>query len=315
MKYLFTDFYALSACGGKQSANFADILREMSWSMMYPVEYACLSAALAALEAGGFVTISLENGYLTSNTAVTLTERGKAALAISWTAKLTKKGTNAANRRKLAAFCAMERPHVSAFPVRGETFADVYAELCQEYGEMRLFSIRNEDGGGYTLTLHRVFSACMDESDDSDIPESGTVAVTTSAEDLQRTLHDLCDTALALTDSRQMRKVALIGGGQGYVLTVGEMFSDKMNQSVLRLTVAPILYNRQRFVGKRDSDLDYAQCGAPIITLTFESRYEFCGLVLAGLSMRPDLQDAALTAKIALLYEQLKRMHESEGLP
>ena len=66
----------------------------------------------------------------------------------------------------------------------------------------------------------------------------------------------LCDTLLEYCEHGGHRKCCLYAAGApAYVATVSR------NEGSTRLNIAKILFNRQRFIGKRDGDLDYAQCG------------------------------------------------------
>ena len=69
-------------------------------------------------------------------------------------------------------------------------------------------------------------------------------------------LCDLCYTFLEYFEEGGHRKCCLYAdGAPAYVATVSR------NEGSTRLNIAKILYNRQRFIGKKDGDLDYAQCG------------------------------------------------------
>ena len=56
-------------------------------------------------------------------------------------------------------------------------------------------------------------------------------------------------------DGRHHKCCLYADGAPAYVATVSR------NEGSTRLNIAKILYNRQRFIGKRDGNLDYAQCG------------------------------------------------------
>ncbi len=285
MNYFFTDFYALSAIKPKNPATAEDILAAMSVAMNYPVELPCLASALSALAADGYITV--EGSLITASTRVTLSDKGEAALAVGGMAKLFKKARYAAEHRNRKAFCALPRPSAKPLDCDAESFATTLARLQRDYGDMRLWQIGADGTGVYTVSFCRPFTEEDGESD-PDAAVSDGCAVTVDLSTLQRTVGDLLDTAVLLTESKRSRKVCLSGQGRAYVLTFAYV-TDETGEPVLRLSASPILFNRQRFIGKRDSDLDYAQCGDNVLTATFYNAPEVAGLLLAGAVMHPTL--------------------------
>ena len=69
-------------------------------------------------------------------------------------------------------------------------------------------------------------------------------------------------------DGRHHKCCLYAEGAPAYVATIGR------NDGATRLHIEKILFNRQRFIGKRDGDLDYAQCGDSIYDRTDASTTE-----------------------------------------
>jgi len=73
------------------------------------------------------------------------------------------------------------------------------------------------------------------------------------------------------------------------------------------MTVAQIRFNRQRFYGKRDSDLDYAQCGSPLITTEMGGAKEFAGRLLPGAVALPARLSREDRDRIEAIHAILKK--------
>ena len=63
-------------------------------------------------------------------------------------------------------------------------------------------------------------------------------------------------------DGRHHKCCLYADGAPAYVATVS------INNESTRLSISKILFNRQRFIGKCDGDLDYAQCGDSVFDRT-----------------------------------------------
>jgi hypothetical protein len=75
-----------------------------------------------------------------------------------------------------------------------------------------------------------------------------------------------------------------------------------------RMTVSKIRFNRQRFVGKRDSDLDYAQCGDPIFVHEMGCVADFCLFgVLYSAVLYPKLLGEDDFDRVSVIYRNCVR--------
>ena len=92
-----------------------------------------------------------------------------------------------------------------------------------------------------------------------------------------------------VTESPRARKVALHGADRSLLISLANA-ANEQGLVTFRMTVSQIRFNRQRFVGKRDSDLDYAQCGDPIFIHEMSSAQGFSLYdVFHSMLARPDL--------------------------
>ena len=73
------------------------------------------------------------------------------------------------------------------------------------------------------------------------------------------------------------------------------------------MTVSKIRFNRQRFYGKRDSDLDYAQCGDPIFIHEMASAEGFAFIdVMKSVLARPALLTQDDFDKLSVIHQKTR---------
>ena len=265
MKYLFSDFYFLCGAAAKESRTVGDAYRVMCAHMGVPASSACLRHAIRGLVAGGYVTVSGEDPFIHPGTALSVTPLGKEAVAISWLQKLA--GEDRAFAKNELRFCSVERPAVAeddGLCVDFDAFERMIHPALQS-GELTrpLLTVGDEHltvngASGYSFEDN-------EEDEDPDAPERAScVSVTGDPLLIRAGMSDLLSAALALlTDAPRTRKVALHGADKSLIVTLSQAAGEE--GTVLRMTVSRILFNRKRFIGKRDSDLDYAQCSDPLI--------------------------------------------------
>ena len=302
MQYLFSDFYLLLGAADKGCRSVGSAWRRMSELMGIPVNPSCLLYALEGLHAGGFAAVTPVDGVITADTAISLTESGRNAVAVSSLQKPFGEG-KALNRKELR-FCSLERPAVSAtWSVKAEDFSAASEELLRSRTvSYPLFGLAEEADGQLTLTLNhpaRDYSPSADEEEPAEgsSPFAGDpdeaarideIAITGSAETILQGVSHLLETALVLMNDPRTRKVALHGSTGSYIVTLAHAATEY--GTALRVTAAQIRFNRQRFYGKRDSDLDYAQCGSPLITTEMNGAREFAaGLLPCAVSLPESL--------------------------
>ncbi len=299
MNYFDIDFWVLMALGRVGTARAETLLTEMSRDLGWMSSADNLASSLAALSVDGYVTLVAEGESLRADTEIALTEKGRGMIQLGGMVKVFSSMKQKAIRKNEQAFCALMRPAVSPLAIDRASFSD-YAERVARDSEVIFLMIENAEDGLYTLSLNHAYYR---ETDEEEV-DTDAAHVLCDLEKLRRMLGDLLDTALLLTESRKTRKVLMAGMGKAFVVTFCEV-ADESGYSVMRVTAAPILFNLQRFVGKRDSDLDYAQCGANALSTTFDSAAELCGCILGGVSRRTDLLDEELGRKIHELHAKI----------
>jgi hypothetical protein len=181
-----------------------------------------------------------------------------------------------------------------------DSFGECVTRLIRS-GDMSLptFEVSDLEDGYLKLTVHHPndgFYGMDDEGEDESDPDAAVLSysasVTGTAEQIMAGLRDLVITAHALvTQPPRPRKVALHGADGSLLISLANAASEQGLVS-FRMTVSRIRFNRQRFVGKRDSELDYAQCGDPIFIheMSDAESFAFFGVAVSALA-RPDLLD------------------------
>ena len=308
MKHLFSDYYLLCGVADKNTRTVGDALRRMSTLMGVPVSDACLSHALTTLVAGGYVTVEAPDGYVTPATSVSLTDAGRAATAVTVFQKLL--GAAKAERRNELRFCDGDAAESGdyAFSIDSQGFSEITESLLRT-GEIEAGLLTLTEAEGYvTLTLRSSEDGFGGEDDDPDAAEIyGRVSVTGDParvmgglSDLLAAIHDF------LTKPSTTRKAALAGQDKTLVVTLSRAATASEAGTVLRMTAAPIRFNRHRFAGKRDGDLDYAQCGDLILTVEFPSAAHLAATLLPSAVALPAYLDGDTAAIIHDLHQLLK---------
>ncbi len=287
MKYLFSDFYFLCGAAAKETRTVGDAYRVMCGYLGGSSTCACLLHALRGLAAGGYVTVEPEahgeNQVVNLDAPITVTEAGRKAVAISALQKML--GERKAFAKNLHRFCALERPDTSTVGtdwwVDGDCLERINRESVRSgLWAMPLFELGDVGDGYLSLTLRRSSYGYDEDDPDPDAPElADTVSVTGDADRIMAGVSDLLATAhVLLTQPPRTRKVAIHGADKSLVVTLTQSAGEQ--GSCLRMTVAQIRFNRQRFYGKRDGDLDYAQCGDALITAEFVNAHGFTARLL-----------------------------------
>ena len=321
MNYLFSDFYLLCGVADKETRTVGDAYQEMSRLLVAPVTASCLLHALRGLVAGGYITVSPEGGMITATTPVSLTDAGKKAAVVSGLQKLLGE-VKAFNKNEMK-FCGLERPDVTdtEFTLEPAGFAAITDDMMQKREIFYpLFELTDGGEGMLSLTVHHPGdSYSPDEDEDGEAEENSfngfdpdsaemaySVSVTGSHERIMQGMSDLLSAAHALlTQPSRTRKVALHGADKSLIVTLAQAASE--HGTVLRMTVEQIRFNRQRFYGKRDGDLDYAQCGDPIIVHEMNGAVNFAALLLPCAAALPDRLGEGDLSAIDAIHKVLKK--------
>ncbi len=259
MKYLPTDFCILKALSSPEHPTVADALAAWQPLCGYRPPLRALADALSALVADDLINIDCDNHqdkHLNPDALVHLTDKGREAVTVSGVLRALSALRERAERKLELNFCDRERPVCEPLFIDCASFGE-----DDRSGHVQGFQLADAGDGLMTLTIEDDDTAVDDEMEDI-----STAAVTTSPEYLRAAFLDLLDVAEGLLEGNaRARKVALHGVERSLVLTFARAACED-GVTALHVTAAPLRFNRARFVGKRDSDLDYAQCGDPILS-------------------------------------------------
>ncbi len=300
MRYCHTDYHTLLILSrtGRMTAEelLRDLHREYGWSACVT----CLASSLSALLADEYITWEPQ-GKITPETIICITDKGEGATYIRGVAKVFGGMRKKAIRKNTAAFCDLDRPQVPLPAIDQGSFSEITRQMEHDR-QACLFWIDDTEDGPYAFTLHSPYYSEDDRAEDES--QADGLSIYCDAAEIHTILKDLLDTALLFVESRKIRKIVLSGTGRAYVLTFCEV-ADETGEPVMRVSAAPILFNRQRFIGRRDSELDYAQCGSDVVSTHLSSIGELCGIILGVASSRVDLLDEELGERVHKLSKLL----------
>lgn len=233
MYYLPTDYLVLTAIRDKKTA-LDTLLEAACASLPYPLSKDALAFSLGKLRTGGYI-----KGYALTEKGLTFFKSNKKFL----------ESKSKTNTRLYALLCAEQiEGEITLYDLSDSAYTEACVALRRKYSipspEM---TVEATDGALYLCFGNSSFE---EENDEDALIGESKIKVSPSS------LYDLCYTFLEYFEEGGHRKCCLYAdGAPAYVATVSR------NEGSTRLNIAKILYNRQRFIGKRNSDLDYAQCG------------------------------------------------------
>lgn len=232
MYYLPTDYLVLTAIRDKKTAPHA-LLEAACASLPYPLSKDALSFSLGKLCAGGYI-----DGYALTEKGAAFFKNNKKFLESKRNAKL----------RLCALLCAEQiNGEVTPYELSDAAYTEACDALRRKYAIPAPDLTIEAEGGDLYL---RFGGRYAEEEDEDALIGEDKIKVSAAS------LHNLADTFLAYFEDGRHHKCCLFAdGAPAYVATVSR------NEGCTRLNIAKILYNRQRFIGKRDGNLDYAQCG------------------------------------------------------
>lgn len=273
MFYLYSDFALLIAAAKKKNQRLSQVFTTASVGLQFPLSSSQLVHALTKLRAGGYIDFSGDE--VRSDLVLSVTDKGFSA---------TKTGLFAKQRsivRLEAEFCNIEIPSIcSQLTITEDEYNSISRKLHEEYSVLTPF-VEGRFRDGKMLFSFRGASPSAVEDEDGILKDSLDLYVDNCAGGL---LAATCDFLLV---SSKVRKFTLVGDSGVYI------FSLSYVKDGARLTAAKILYNKQRFIGKRDSDLDYAQCGENVLDITIPPAL-LSAAVLRAYSSAPEILDDSM---------------------
>lgn len=315
MKYSIVDFYFLHSAVETRSHTLGEAYENMCTFMGTPVPMPCLLHAIRGLTADGFITVEPADGqWISAGTPLSVTPAGKKAVAVSAVQKLF--GESKTFRKNELRFCGLDRPSIPADDLIADenSFAACVRRLI-DAGDLAFPTFEASLlGDGYIkLAVHHPNDDPVGryEAEDFD-PDSAALSYSASlvatAEQITAGLRDLIDTAYMLvTEAPRPRKIAL-HGVDGSLLIALANAANEHGTVAFRMTVSKIRFNRQRFIGKRDGELDYAQCGDPIFIHEMASAEGFCLFdVLNSAVLYPDLLTDGDFDKLTVIHRETRK--------
>lgn len=239
MYYLPTDYLVLTAIRDKKVALDA-LLEAASAALPYPLPKDALAFSLGKLCAGGYIE------------SYALTEKGAAFFKNN---KKFLESRSRADARMSALLCAEQTEEaITPYEISDTAYTDACNALRRKYAIPSPDLLLEADGDDFILRFGNTYA----EQEDAD-EHVGEDAIKLNVASLTA----LCDAFVGYCSDGKLRKCCLYANGApAYVATVST------NEGSMRTSICKILYNRQRFIGKKDGDLDYAQCGDCIFDRT-----------------------------------------------
>lgn len=294
MTHCYTDFLLLCALGtARKNEALADALTNTDALLCGCLTEDTLIHGLTVLQNEGY--ISLPGGEADADTVCLPTAKGRQAIAVPVLSRLFGRRDAVLFVREDAFLAAPAGNGGATVVLRPGAFDTVHSRLLRAAGA-------NEDydgapwitvarcEGGMAVTLRVPGEEGPDESDDSDSGGSYDGAAPEDAlamSDSVRAVYPdglsagrFTDLLLAVRDffcgKPQVRKAALPAGTDLYAVSL-----IREDAEAVRVSAAPIRFNKQRFRGGRDGELDYAQCGDDVLYFT-EDGYRLAGVLCAA---------------------------------
>lgn len=300
MTHCYTDFLLLCALGtARKNEALADALTNTDALLCGCLTEDTLIHGLTVLQNEGY--ISLPGGEADADTVCLLTAKGRQAIAVPVLSRLFG-GRNAALFAREDAFLAAPAGNGGITVVlRPGAFDTVHSRLLRaagangDYDGAPWITVARCEGG-MAVTLRVPGEEEPDESDDSDssndsngggsydgVAPEDALAMPDSVRAIYPdglSAGRFTDLLLAVRDffcgKPQVRKVALPAGTDLYAVSL-----IREDAEAVRVSAAPIRFNKQRFRGGRDGELDYAQCGDDVLYFT-EDGYRLAGVLCAA---------------------------------
>lgn len=237
MRYTFIDYSVLAAIRDKKTS-LSDLLEAVSAPLPYPLSKNALAFSLGKLSTKGYI-----KGYA-------LTEKGVAFFKSN---KKFLESKARANARLGEILCAEQiEGEITPYELSDAAYTEACDALRRKYSiPTPDFSIEPLDNA-FVLRFAGYTGEDEDEAGDEQ-------SITINAA-------SLCELAHAFAaydeDGRHHKCCLYADHSPAYVATVST------NDERMRLSISKILFNRQRFIGKCDGDLDYAQCGETVFDRT-----------------------------------------------
>ena len=268
MRYTFIDYHVLAAIRDKKTS-LPHLLEAVSAPLPYPLSKDALAFSLGKLAAGGYI-----EGYALTEKGVSFFKNNRKFL----------ESKAKANARLCQLLCAEQVESSNPYEISDADYTEACDALRRKYAiPTPAFTVEQ---GENALILRFAGYALEDEDEVRDEQQIAVGAASLCA---------LARAFAAYAEDRRHHKCCLYAdGAPAYVATVST------GDDAMRLHIEKILFNRQRFIGKRDGDLDYAQCGDRIFDRTDSKLHEY--VLLAMLEAERMLTEDLPYEDVAILW-------------
>lgn len=289
MTYCYTDFAFLSALSSKKGAGLGNVLAGIAAYLGFAPGEGAVNHALTVLRNAGFIEVPGEGDPLEvgADCEVRLTDAGRQAVAVPLVQKLLGRMNAVLHaREKQFLDSSLPVPDGGSVVLAPQVFDGLvrqldepedngpgclYLSVCKTAEGIQMYlhepwGVEPEQGEpdtdtGDTEDRSALAALVGGQADDEYIPENKLTVTYEGGDkcfaDLLRAVHEL-----VTSEEKKTKKLCLHNERGTYVLTLSPQGDG------IRVTCAPIRFNQKRFRGKRDSELDYAQCGDDVLRFT-----------------------------------------------
>ena len=242
MKYNCLDFAILRAVSENAHTEEELIYKTSSIFPVLP-SYELYNSSLSSLISGGYIRYNGEKLFLTDKSKSLFKK------------KSLFESKNAMLSRVEDELLATEQTCDSDihFNLSKNAYKLSFSRLCDECSFDAIFKIDVSDS-----KTSIIFSSLNDVGDDEEISKLGTLSLPIELN--PNIAEHIFESASALAYPSKAKKVCISDGSASYVMTMAQ------DSGKIKISVQKILFNAKRFSGKRDSQLDYAQCADTCIS-------------------------------------------------
>ena len=244
MKYNCLDFAILCAINEKIYTE-EEIIYKTSSSFPAPPSFELYSSSFAALVCGNYIAYVGDKLALTNKSKALFKKKSLFESKSAMLSRLEDEilSTSREDMQNTAASLSLDAYNKAVKRLSDEYDFDAILKLdvCDTKASLMLCPPKDTD-----------------EYSDGEISKCDTL--TLPLEQNEKAINDIFESALSLASPSKAKKVCICDGTSHYVMTMAQ------ESGKIKISVQKILFNAKRFMGKCDSQLDYAQCSDTCIS-------------------------------------------------
>ena len=245
MKYNCLDFAILCAINEKNYLE-EEIIYKSSLGFPAPPSFELFDSSFVSLLCGGYITFIDGKVTFTDKSRATFKKK---SIFESQSAMLSRLEDN------LLATDRADNPGITTI-LSYDAYKRATSRLSEEYSFDSILKFEVRNGEGYILLTPPKNES--DDCSDGEISKCDTLSLPLSRNESVGT--GIFESATSLASPSKAKKVCISDGASHYVMTMAQ------DSGKIKISVQKILFNAKRFMGKRDSQLDYAQCSDTCIS-------------------------------------------------